>query len=109
VFLDHPDVASTRLVLDALWEDAAQAWIGRQLPRLLAAAGLVQVSLRPQVVLCDLGFFRQLLGGPAAGLVASGALPADRLDRWWAALAELDRAGCFTGGGTAFVAAATKP
>jgi len=62
-----------------------------------------------QVVLNDLAFFRQLLGRTAAALRAAGPLPADRLGRWWDRLAEADRAGCCTGGGTAFVVAATKP
>lgn len=104
VFLDHPDTRTTRLVLDALIGGAAQGWIGRQLPRLLAAAGLVELRVRPRVVLCGLAFFRRLLAVPAAA-----ALPADRLDRWWAELADADLAGYLTGGGTAFVASATKP
>jgi hypothetical protein len=67
------------------------------------------VRVRPQVVLSGLGFFRQLLCGPAARLRAAGALPAERLDRWWARLAVAESAGCFTGGATAFVAAGTRP
>ncbi len=109
VFLDHPDPATTQQVLHTLAADAAQGWMGRQLPRLLAAAGLAGVCVRPQVVCSGLAFFRQLLAGPAAALLAAGTLPAERLERWWAWLAEADRAGCFTGGGTAFVVAGIKP
>lgn len=108
-FLDHPDPATTRQVLDAFSDDAAQGWMGRRLARLLTMSGLTDVVARPQVVLSSFEFFQQLLGGPAARLRASGAVPADQLDRWWAQLGEADRAGCFSGGATAFVAAGTKP
>jgi ubiquinone/menaquinone biosynthesis C-methylase UbiE len=108
-FLDHPDLASTRQILEAFTDDAAQGWMGRQLPRLLAEAGLAEVVVRPQVVRSGFAFHQQLLAGPAARLRASGALPADQLDRWWTQLGEADRAGCFSGGATAFVAGGTKP
>ena len=109
VFLDHADRATTRQVLDALADDAAQGWMGRQLPRLLTSSDLVDMVVRPQVVLTGLEFFQQLLAVPASQLRASGAVPAGQLDAWWAELGQADANGCFFGGATAFVAAATKP
>jgi SAM-dependent methyltransferase len=103
-FLDHPDAATTRQLFEALAADAAQAWMGRQLPRLLHAAGLVQVRVRQVVVTSELAFFQQLLAAPAAALREAGSLPDERLDRWWVWLGQAHRAGRFLGGATAFVA-----
>jgi ubiquinone/menaquinone biosynthesis C-methylase UbiE len=43
--IDHPDHATTRLILASSEDDAVQSWMGRQLPRLFRQAGLTDVSL----------------------------------------------------------------
>lgn len=35
--VDHPDRETTQVILQRLADDAVQAWIGRQLPRLFRA------------------------------------------------------------------------
>jgi hypothetical protein len=52
VVLDHPDLATTRRITNALADRPTNGCIGRQLPRLLRQAGLHGVQVEPASVIC---------------------------------------------------------
>lgn len=100
VALDHPDLATTRRVMDALTEKVKNGYIGRQLPRLFRRAGLRDVEVEPaSVIFPPLPFMTGLL---SAMLADSPDIidPAD-LPAWLAPLQEAEQAGhlfaCFGG------------
>jgi hypothetical protein len=92
----------------ALAEAAAQGRIGRQLPRLCRAAGLVDLHVRPRLVPGNVRFFR-LLGPHLARLVAGGDLDPERLARWWEDLERAEAEGSLVAGGIGFVVAGRRP
>ena len=108
-FVDHPDTETTRIILDAFAGAMVQGHMGRQLPRLLRAAGLTDVTVTPGVNLGSPQFFRDILHDHVARLQDEGILTSQRASRWWAELDAWARAGDFLGGAVVFVAAATRP
>jgi ubiquinone/menaquinone biosynthesis C-methylase UbiE len=107
--LDHPDVRTTRLVLEATADAVASPWAGRQLRRLFGAAGLEEVVVRTHTMFAPAPFFRSILAPHVARLESAGTLDADTVRRWWAALDEPAVANWFTGGATWFLATGTVP
>jgi ubiquinone/menaquinone biosynthesis C-methylase UbiE len=108
-FVDHPDTKTTRIILDTLVSAMVQGRIGRQLPRLLRAAGLTDVTVTPWVNLGSPQFFRAILHDHVARLADQGVLTSQRASQWWADLDAWAQAGDFLGGAIVFVAAATRP
>lgn len=98
----------TRTILTSLEEAVVQGWMGRQLPRLFAEAGLTGLRVLPRTLLCSFAFWHLLLDRHVDGLRESGVLTADQIQRWWAELATADAAGVFTGGITAFLVSGTR-
>jgi len=49
--VNHPDRETTQVILQRPADDAVQAWIGRQLPRLFRRAGLTDPPVIPAMVL----------------------------------------------------------
>ncbi|SRR5579884_82939 len=107
--VDSPRRATTRTILTSLADAFAQGWVGRQLPRLLAEVGLVEISISPRVMLGGYPFWRLLLDRHLAWLQESGVLGRDEIEGWWAELAEAHASGVFTAGASAFLVAATRP
>lgn len=106
--IDHPDRATTRLILASSENDAVQGWMGRQLPGLFQLAGLSDVSVSPAVVLSDLRFAQLLFRRPADRLREQGTLTGDQVSYWWSQLSQR-AAESHVVGATAFLVAATKP
>src|SRR5262249_41180484 len=95
MFLDHPDAKLTEAILSSFADAAVQGSIGRQVPRLFAEAGLIDVDAAPRVIRCGAGFFRLLLAHHVDQLCEAGVVSRDRVDRWWAAMDESDADGYF--------------
>jgi ubiquinone/menaquinone biosynthesis C-methylase UbiE len=109
VFVDHPNTETTRIILDTFAGAMVQGHMGRQLPRLLRAAGLTDVTVTPGVNLGDAQFFRNILHHHVARLADEGVLTSQRASQWWAELDAWARVGDFLGGAVLFVAVATRP
>jgi ubiquinone/menaquinone biosynthesis C-methylase UbiE len=107
-FLDSPDGDTTRLICDGATEAFVQGRMGRQLPRLLHQAGLLDVSVEPTTVMGSLDIGKLILGRHVDWLRDTGVLSSAVVDRWWGELAEADQAGVFTMGATTFLVTGTK-
>src|SRR5581483_1187582 len=100
VALDHPDLTTTRRIMDALTDRVNNGCIGRQLPRLFRQAGLREVEVEPtSVIFPPLPFLTGLLSAMLADrpdIIDPADLPA-----WLAPLQEAEQAGhlfaCFGG------------
>ena len=106
-FLDHPDAELWLTIRSSFTNAAVQPSIGRQIPRLFAAARLTGVQATPRVIASTPSFFRVLLSRDVNQLCATGVVSGDRAARWWAAMDEAAARGYFTGGATAFVVSGT--
>jgi hypothetical protein len=106
--LDHPDPATTRVILDTFASAMVQGCIGRQLPRLFRAAGLTDMSVTPRVILGNAPFLRTLLHDHVARLQGQGLLTGQRATQWWAELQTQAQAGDFAGGVIVFVVTASR-
>lgn len=107
--IDHPDRATTKLILGSREDEALQGWIGRQLPRLFRQAGLTDVSVTPSVILADLTLARMLFRRPADRLLGQGILTDVVARQWWAGLEQQAADGQFVAGACAFLVAGTRP
>ena len=108
-FVDHPDTETTRIILDTFASAMAQGRIGRQIPRLLRAAGLTEVTVTPGVNLGSPQFFRVILRDHVARLTDESVLTSQRAGQWWADLDAQAQAGDFLGGAVVFAVTASRP
>jgi hypothetical protein len=108
-FVDHPDTETTRIILDTFASAMVQGRIGRQMPRLLRAAGLTEVTVTPGVNLGSPQFFRAILHDHVARLADEDILTSQRAGQWWAELDAWAQAGDFLGGAVVFAVAASRP
>ena len=108
-FVDHPDSETTRIILDTFASTMVQGRIGRQIARLLRAAGLTEVTVTPGVNLGSPQFFRAILGDHVARLEDESVLTSQRACQWWAELDAWAQAGDFLGGAVVFAVAARRP
>ena len=107
--IDHPDRATTRLILGSSEEEAIQGWMGRQLPRLFAQAGLTEVSVTPSAILSDLTIAQMLFRRPAERLTKQGILTSGQVGQWWSQLSQRAAESQLVVGATALLVAATRP
>ena len=108
-FIDHPDTETTRIILSTFADAMVNGHIGRELPRLLRAAGLTDVSVTPGVNLANPQFFRAVFHGHVASLQDRGILTSQQASQWWAGLDAWTQVGDFLGGATVFVVTASRP
>lgn len=107
--LDHPDRATTRMVLQTLTDGFANGWAGRQLRRLLLAAGTHDVTVEVSTMDLHPAFLFQLLIPIVRRLWTDDIVDRATLDRWWDELEELAEAGLFSASISWFLAAGTVP
>jgi SAM-dependent methyltransferase len=107
--IDHPDRATTQLILTSSEDAAVQGWMGRQLPRLFGHTGLTDVSLTPSAILSDLTIAQMLFRRPADRLCQQGILTSDQVEQWWSQLSQRAAESQLVVGTTAFLVSATKP
>jgi ubiquinone/menaquinone biosynthesis C-methylase UbiE len=108
-FVDHLDTETTRIILGTFADAAVNGHVGRELPRLLRAAGLTDVSVTPEVNLANPQFFRAVFHDHVARLQDQAVLTSQRASQWWAELDVRTQAGDFLGGAAVFVVAASRP
>jgi SAM-dependent methyltransferase len=94
IVFDHPDPQLARRMVGVFADGFAQGRIGRRLPALFRQAGLRDVEAAP---LALSGFPYDLLisvfHGALAGPLAAGAINREEVERLWAGLEDLERAG----------------
>jgi ubiquinone/menaquinone biosynthesis C-methylase UbiE len=110
--INHPDRALTRRIIQAGTDNTAvNAWVGRRLPGLLAAAGLVEVQIRPFVSLernRDGAAVRYILRWVEVATELERITPAER-EQWLDALEGETQRGGFLVGVTHFFVWGTRP
>ena len=107
-FIDHPDVHTTRQVIEAFSDRVPHGWIGRRLPRLCQAAGWVAITCVPHVVQIPYSVARQMLEGAVAAAQAEGQISTQALTAWWAYLETTAVAGQSYIGQVGFMVTGTK-
>ena len=107
--LDHPDRATTRLIMEAAAAAVASGWAGRQLRRLFTQAGLVEVDVQTHMMFAPGAFFPSVLAPQVARLRSAGTLDPQAAQQWWATLEDYAAAEWFTAGVTWFLATGTVP
>ena len=80
------DDAVTRALLETMTRRLRSGWVGRELPRLLAEAGMADVTVRRPQVVVDADLVRPLISRQMARLQEAGVVGAEEVERWWARL-----------------------
>lgn len=106
--IDHPYRRLTEKILDGVAEGALNGWLGRQVPRFFRTSGLGNVQVSARMIFSDYGFFRFVMRGPLARLVADGVISGREAAGWLAALERADKAGHYLGGSLAFLVSGTR-
>ena len=106
-FVDHPDRATTRTILNGWTDGFSGGWNGRALRRLLLQAGADDVTFELVTSEFDAGFMSYLLTPTTRRLVRDGELSAADAEHWWAGLREFAADGRFTAAATWCLAAGT--
>lgn len=81
--IDHPDQAATRAVVHAVCDGIRHGWIGAQLPRLMADAGLTEVEVEGHAVRITHPLFHRLLDGHLTQAQQEGRLNEAEISEWW--------------------------
>jgi ubiquinone/menaquinone biosynthesis C-methylase UbiE len=88
--IDAPDKALTRTLVNFFCDSTCNGWVGRQLPALLASAGLSRVSVRPDTVTLQSPDYavarRVLLENMVIGARAAALVSKAQGDAWLAGL-----------------------
>lgn len=108
VFTDSPYKEMTRKIVHTFSDGLKHGWIGRSLPRLCQAAGLVEVTCVPHAVRLYYVFAHRLFDGHLAKAQAAGVLSANELRGWWEHLEKAEIAGQFHLGILGFVVGGRK-
>ena len=105
---DSPHKETTRTIALTFCDGMKNGWIGRRMPRLFKAHGIVDVAVTTITVFVSYEFLTLLLGGHVARLHDAGVVSRTEANQWWTSLAEADRDGTFLYGFTAFIVSGTK-
>lgn len=89
----HPDLELTRRVVRAFSDAARCGTVGRRMPGMFCAAGLLDVTVTPHVNMPDLPLLKQILGGALERTCAQGLFSSDEIARWWDSVEETERRG----------------
>lgn len=108
MFVDSPYQETTRTIIHAFSDGMRHGWIGRSLPRLFQAVGLVEVTCVPHTIHLDYAFAHRLFDGHLPKVQAAGFVSADELTRWWQHLDQAEAAGQFHAGQLGFVVSGRK-
>jgi SAM-dependent methyltransferase len=106
--VDSEDIALTRIVTTVLDDSIAHGWIGRQLPRLFAEAGLQDVSVNGTALPVAAYGIDSLLRGAVERAEQSGLVDEARAATWLADLEEKAQAGRFFSAVTVFTVMGRK-
>lgn len=109
IVIDPADRAVLRALTNGLADTLANGLIGRQLQRLMRAAGLADVTVDARLVDLPLAMARLLLDAQLEVLVAGGTVTAAQRDGFWAGAEEAERRGDLYAGFCIFLVAGTRP
>jgi hypothetical protein len=71
---DHPDRTRTRMIVHTAFGDIRHGWIGRQLPRLMTDAGLIDIQVEGHALRVISQVLRQVLNSPLTRAQQQGHL-----------------------------------
>lgn len=112
VFIDAPDRALTRRILNFRCDTIRHGWIGRRLPNFLDRAGLADIAITP-VTVWGTDYAEACAGMQLPSILAQAqegsVLSQVEADGWVAQLMEASRDGRFFGGMTVFIVSGRKP
>ena len=103
IVIAHPNKELTREIVLTVSDSIRNGQIGRWLPGLIRAAGLVNISVTPHTILPDLTFFKQIYGGTLKRAQETDKLAAEAVTTWWSQLEEVDQGGQYFAGFTGYV------
>ena len=109
VIVDARGRAFTRRVARLVANSVPSPSIGRQLPRILRARDVRDVSITAHMILTPFAMFERVAGPVVARAVRDGALPARAADIWWRVLRRRDAAERFFAGFQGFVVSGRAP
>lgn len=110
--INSPDRSLTRKMVHTWCDAIRNGWIGRQLPTLFTAAGLLDIAMAPiTLILLDLDLADQIfyLCKTVGMMVQAGLVTAEAADAWWSQLEAANGAGQFFSSLTGFIVAGTVP
>lgn len=109
IAVDIPDRALARKVIHAACDQMVQGWMGRQMPRLLRAAGLSAIWVEGRLMPLDYAFFQMAFRGVLQRAQAAGAVSEEELTRFWEALEQAEHEQHFFARVGGFVVSGRKP
>ena len=93
--IEHPDRTRTREVVHTACDAIRHGWIGSQLPRLMADAGLSNIGVEGSILRFTHEIMREVLKGPLTDAQQQGRLDAAEIAEWWQPLDEAEARGQF--------------
>lgn len=105
--IDHPDRQLTRTIVHIACDAIRHGWIGSQLPRLMADAGLVAVRLEGYALRVLPQVMHHVLHGPLTQAQQQGHLDQADVAEWWRPLDGAEARGQFLATIRTFIVAGT--
>lgn len=93
--IDHPDRALTRTIVHTACDTIRHGWIGSQLPRLMADAGLIDIQIEGHALRVTHQVMRHVLNGPLTQAQQQGHLDQTDIAQWWQPLDDAEARGQF--------------
>jgi hypothetical protein len=106
--IDSPHRETTRRIVSSFCDSMRSGWIGRQLRRMFLEVGMVDIAVVPHQVFIDFEFLGLFVGGHLTRAQRDGHLDPADVKEWWGALRDLDAAGRFLAGLSAFIVSGTR-
>ncbi len=108
IAVDIADRPLARKVIHAACDQVTQGWMGRQLRRLLQAAGMSAIRVEGRLMPLDYASFQSAFRGLLLHAQADGSLIEEELTRFWEMLEEADQAGYFSAHVGGFIVSGQK-
>jgi ubiquinone/menaquinone biosynthesis C-methylase UbiE len=109
IAIDIPDRSLARKVIHAACDQMMQGWIGRQLPRLLQAAGIRSLWVEGRLMPLDYATFQLTFHGILQHAQEENVVSVEELTRFWDALDQAEREQRFFARVGGFVVSGRKP
>jgi ubiquinone/menaquinone biosynthesis C-methylase UbiE len=106
--IDHPDQATTEVIVRGFADDLADGRIGRQLRRMFLQAGLPRSEIRLHPVQLSFRFSEMFLAGYLTRIQADCRLTPDQVRTWWNELEATVERGTYFAAVTAVLVHATR-
>jgi ubiquinone/menaquinone biosynthesis C-methylase UbiE len=105
--IDHPDRILTRTIVHTACDTIRHGWIGSQLPRLMAHAGLIDIQVEGHALRVAHPVLHHVLHGPLTYAQQQGHLDQTDIAEWWRPLDEAEARGQFLATMLTFIVSAT--